>query len=329
MNVLYIGGTGRISYSCVWHSARVGQQVTVFNRGKTDLPLPRGVERICGDIDDDAAYRKLGEREWDVICQFKAYVPADIQRDLEVFSGRCGQYVFISTAAAYQKPPHRWVITEDVPLSNPYWDYAQAKAEMESMLRRWKVRDRLPATIVRPGHTNSNRNFPGSFLSGRDLAWRMLNGRATVCHGDGTGLWVLTHADDFAVPFVKLLGNPRAIGETLHITSDEVHTWNEILTMMAAALDVESKIVHVPTETLVRCNPDWSGPLMGDKAWNVVYDNSKIRYLAGPVPKQMPLEKYMRTAAGLLRDEIAAYTPDEKVHDLLDNIAEQQQAVCG
>ncbi|HUU59471.1 MAG TPA: NAD-dependent epimerase/dehydratase family protein, partial [Phycisphaerae bacterium] len=227
MKVLYIGGTGRISYACVLAGARAGHEITVFNRGRSAEPLPSGVRRITGDLDDEAAYRRLGAETYDAVCQFKAYDLARVELDLAVFGGRCGQYVFISTASAYQKPPRTVRITEEVPLANPYWPYSQAKADMERRLMEWHEAGKLPVTVVRPSHTTRG-TFPGTFIGGNDIAWRMRSGKPTISHGDGTSLWVLTDAEDFAEPFVRLLGNPRALGEAFHITGDEAHTWDQI-----------------------------------------------------------------------------------------------------
>ena len=327
MKVLYIGGTGEISYECVKAGAESGQEVTVFNRGRSTEPLPAGVRRISGDVSDDAAYRRLGQEHFDAVCQFLAFEPATIRRDKEVFAGKVGQYVFISTASAYQKPPRRVRITEDVPLENPYWAYSRRKAEMERQLMAWHAAGELPVTIVRPSHTY-RRRFPGTFVKGHDWAWRMRTGRAVISHGDGMSLWVVTHSSDFARPFVNLLGNDKALGEAFHITSDEVSPWDFIFRAIGAALGVEPKIVHVPTETLVRYNPDWAGPLLGDKAWPVIFDNAKVKSAAGPFECATTMAEGMkRVAAEHYPARAAEYEPDEKLHALLDRIAEEQLAL--
>lgn len=324
MRILYLGGTGRISYSCVLEGVRAGQDVTIFNRGATDLPLPGSVRRIAGDLDDLAAYRQLGEGTYDVVCQFKAYDLDRIELDREVFGGRCGQYVFISSASAYRKPPTQWRITEEVPLDNPFWEYSRDKADMERRLLELHADGALPVTVVRPSHTNS-RNFPGTFLDGNDVAWRMRNGKPVVSHGDGTGLWTLTHADDFAKPFVKLLGNGRALGEAFHITADWAHTWDQILTAMGEGLAVEPTLVHVPTETLVRYNPDWTGPLLGDKAWNALFDNSKVKAVAGDFTCEIGMAEQLRRAGAAYDEILAGFRPDPDVHALVDRIIDEQR----
>ncbi len=324
MRVLYIGGTGRISYACVRHSVEIGQEVTVFNRGRSSEPLPPTVRQITGDLNDPAAYRRLGHEPWDVVCQFKAYDLPRAELDREVFGGRCGQYVFISSASAYRKPPTTWRITEDVPVANPYWPYSQAKADIEHRLLQWHANGELPVTIVRPSHTNRD-NFPGTFLGADDLAWRMLNARPTIVHGDGTALWVITHADDFARPFCNLLGNPAALGEAFHITSDEANTWNDILAAMADSLRGTLDPVHVPSETIVKYNPAWTGPLLGDKAWSVWFDNAKVQRVAGDFPPRVSMREGMARAAARHRDRLTHLNPDPALHALLDRMAEDQR----
>jgi nucleoside-diphosphate-sugar epimerase len=323
MKVLYIGGTGEISYSCLEASVAAGHACTVFNRGLSREPLPEGVTRIVGDINDGAAYAELAGQHFDGVCQFKGYSVADIERDIEVFSGHTAQYLFISSASAYQKPPAGHLITENVPLANPYWAYSQAKADMEKRLMQAQGQA-LPVTIVRPSHTYRMR-FPGTFISGDIAAWRMLQGRAVIVHGDGTALWTLTHASDFARPFVQLLGNPRALGEAFHITSDQAYRWDQILAAEAAALGVEPQIVHVPTDTLIRYHPAWVGPLWGDKAWSTRFDNSKIRRIAGEFPCKTALREGLPTAAPAVRQRVQAMAVDMELQSLLDRIVVEQQ----
>lgn len=327
MKVLYIGGTGEISYECVRAGVAAGQEVTVFNRGHSREPLPPAVRRITGDVNDEAAYRRLGGEGFDVVCQFLAYEPKTIERDREVFGGRIGQYVFISTASAYQKPPRRVRITEDVPLENPYWDYSRRKAEMERQLMAWHAAGELPVTVVRPSHT-LRRRFPGTFVSGDDWAYRMRAGRAVISHGDGTSLWVITHSADFARPFVNLLGNERALGEAFHITSGEANPWDLIFHAVAEALGVEPDIVHVPTDTLVRRRADWAGPLLGDKTWSVTFDNAKVASVAGPFECTTTLAEAMkRVAAEHYPKRAETFKPDEPLHALLDRVAAEQLAL--
>lgn len=327
MKVLYIGGTGEISTACVWRAVEAGHEVAVFNRGQRREELPGQVRRIVGDMTDDAAYAKLGAEHFDVVCQFLAYEMDQVRRDAEVFGGRCGQYVFISTASAYQKPPTRVVITEDVPLANPFWPYSRKKADMETWLFEQHGAGRLPVTVVRPSHTHRTR-FPGGIMGGDDWAWRMLHGKPIIVHGDGTALWTLTYSTDFAVPFVGLFGRDAALGEAFHITRHlESHPWDHIYTEVGRALGVEPKLVHVPTDTLVRYHPDWAGPLLGDKAWSVLFDNSKVMSVAGEWTCQVSLEEGLRRAAEHVKKRLEAFQPDAERHALLDRIAEEQEAL--
>ncbi len=326
MNVLYIGGTGEISYSCVQRSVEVGHEVTVFNRGRNDEPLPDQVRRITGDVNDAAAYGALADGGFDVVCQFLAYDMAAVQRDVEVFSGRCAQYVFISTTAAYQKPPAHYVITEQTPQDNPYWPYAQAKIAMEGFLREQHAAGRLDVTVVRPGHT-LRRSFPGGMVRGDDWAWRILNGKPIIVHGDGSSLWTLTYSTDFAVPFVNLLGKREAIGEDFHITRHMLsYAWNDIFAEMGRSLGGETVIAHVASDTLVQYNADWTGPILGDKVWSVMFDNSKVKSVAGDFECTMDLSASMRGVAEHYHKRAAAYRPDPKIHALLDRIIEEQRA---
>jgi nucleoside-diphosphate-sugar epimerase len=326
MKVLYVGGTGEISYACAAASAAAGQAVSVFNRGRSDEALPAGVQRITGEL-NDATYRGLGERSFDVVCQFVAYEPAQVERDLKIFGGRVGQYLFISTASAYQKPPTDWRITERTPLANSFWPYSQTKADMEGMLFRAHADGKLPVTVVRPSHTY-RRRFPGTFVSGDDHVWRMLNGRPVIVHGDGTGLWTYTHASDFARPFVRLLGNPKALGEAFHVTRPDATTWNDIFRAVANSLGVERPaFVHVPTATIVKYNAEWAGPLWGDKAWPVQFDLPKVKSVVGEFSCEVGVEEGLAAVAAHYRKRAAAYVPDEKLHALIDRIAREQAAL--
>lgn len=327
MKVLYIGGTGEISYQCVLRSAEAGYVTTVFNRAKSDKPLPQGVEQIVGDIEDQTAYVSLADGGFDVVCQFLAYDPPTIQRDLEVFSRRCGQYVLISTTAAYKKPPDHCVITEDVPLANPYWSYAQKKAAMESLLLQAHREGLMKVTIVRPSHTY-DRKFPGSIVQGDDWAWRVLNDKPVIVHGDGTSLWTLTNSKDFAAGFVGLLGNEAAFGEAFHITRHlDAYTWNRIFTEIGLALGKEAKLVHVPAETLVRYNSGWVGQLFGDKIYSTMFDNTKIRTVTGTGQAKVSLTDGMAAAARGVLKRMENYQPDRQLHSLLDRIADEQSSL--
>ena len=300
--------------------------VSVLNRGKTDVPLPAGVSVIAGDMNDAATYAELGDRKFDVVCQFRAYTAEQMKKDIAAFTGKTGQYVFISSASAYQKPAHHYVITEKTPLENPYWQYSRDKIACETMLREQSA---LPWTIVRPSHT-VRTGMPLAIGDGDAVARRLLRGAPVIVHGDGKSLWTLTRSADLAVPFVKLLGNGQALGEDFHITGDRGFTWDEITDAIAAGLGVEAKIVHVPTDTLVRYNKEWEGPLVGDKSWSALFDNSKVKRVAGDFTCAEDLKTILEESIAhfKVRNATADQAPDA-LDPLMDRICAEQAALGG
>lgn len=276
---LFIGGTGVISSACVARALEKGHEVTVVNRGNSVLrPLPEGVEVLHADIrDPESVHAVLGERSFDVAAEFLAFTPEHIRTDFDLFEGRVGQFVFISSASAYQTPPARMPVIESTPLRNPFWQYSRDKIACEDLLVE-AYRDRgFPITIVRPSHTYDRTMIPttGHWT---DLA-RMRRGAPVVVHGDGTSRWTITHNTDFAVAFVGLLGRPEAVGDSFHITSDEAPTWYQIYCYLAEALGVEAELVHVASETIAAALPDLGPGLLGDKAHSMHFDNAKVKAL--------------------------------------------------
>jgi nucleoside-diphosphate-sugar epimerase len=321
MRVLYIGGTGEISFDCIHESVRRGHDVTVFNRGNHNAGLPQACRLIAGDVEDDVAYGRLAREDFDVICQFRLFAAAAIRRDVALFTGHCGQYVFISSASAYRKPVRGLPITEATPLDNPYWAYSRAKAEMEELLR---AQDALPWTIVRPSHTYRTR-MPTP-LSGNLEVSRLLRGKPVVVHGDGESLWTITHAEDFARPFVRLFGARGALGEAFHITGDRAWSWNEIFEAIAAALGVRDySLVHVASDTLARYHPEWIGPLLGDKSPSVTFDNRKVRALVGDFDCPIDPWEGMRMVAERYPPSAGDFDPG--MDRLLDRIVVDQAAL--
>lgn len=304
MKVLYIGGTGEISYACVQESLTLGHEITILNRGQTEQPLPPGVRQLQGDLSSASPYTALGRETFDCICQFVAFDEARIHADVESFSQRTEQYVFVSTASAYSKPLERFeVITEQTRLDNPFWQYSQAKIRMEAVLRQAHGQGRLPVTIVRPSHTYRTK-FPSAIGGGYWTAQRMLEGKPVLVHGDGSSLWTLTHAHDFARPFARLLGNPAALGEDFHITGEGVHSWDEIFHAMADALQLTPTLVHVASETLIRHEPAWRGKLLGDKAPSTIFDNSKVKAVAGDFETEVSLAAGFASVAPMVLKQL-------------------------
>ncbi len=325
MKVLYIGGTGEISYECVKLGAELGQQVTVFNRGNRSEPLPDSVEHITGDLGDDQTVKALADQHFDVVCQFIAFGMPRVEKDIELFSGKCGQYVFISSASAYQKPLLNHVITEQTPLVNPFWAYSRKKAAMEQRLMQAHEQGQLNVTNIRPSHTYRTR-FGGTFVDGMHWAWRMRQGKPIIAHGDGQSLWTLTHSADFAKAFVHLLGNGKAAGEAFHITADFQYTWDRVFQIAGQTIGAEPDIVHVTSDKLVGYNADWAGPLYGDKTASVVFDNSKVRQaVGGSFECTIDLEEgYRRVWETGGRQKLDAFEPKPEIDQLIDRIIAEQ-----
>lgn len=278
MRVLFIGGTGNISAASSRLALQRGYELHLLNRGTRKVDLP-GARWIQADINDPEAARKiLGGETYDAVVNWIAFVPAEIERDIELFRGRTRQYVFISSASAYQKPPSHPVITESTPLYNPVWKYSQEKIACEERLNRAYREEDFPITIVRPSLTYETV-IPVAIGGWDDFTIidRIRRGQKVVVHGDGTSLWTITHSDDFAKGLVGLLGHQQAIGHAFHITSDELLTWNQIYQAVGDAAGVEAQIVHVPSDLIARVDKGRGDSLLGDKAYSVIFDNSKIK----------------------------------------------------
>jgi nucleoside-diphosphate-sugar epimerase len=296
MRVLFIGGTGIISSACSELAMQRGIELYLLNRGHSFRTPPAAAKLLQGDIRQPAGVAAaLGELHFDVVVDWVAYTPRHVQTDLELFAGRTRQYVFISSASAYQTPPGFLPVTESTPLHNPYWQYSRDKAACEALLEEKSYEMGLPSTIVRPSHTYDRTLLP--FDDGYTTVARMRLGKEVVVHGDGTSLWTLTHHRDFAVGLVGLLGNPHAYGQSVQITSDEWLSWNQIYELVARAAGVEARLVHVPSELIAAYNPDWGASLLGDKAHSMIFDNSKIRRL---VPEFNPVIPFWQGAQEII-----------------------------
>ena len=285
MKILFIGGTGIISTAISKKLLAGGEhELYLINRGNRNESLPDGYKAITCDINDEAAAAKLLEgMEFDVVADFIAFVPSQLERDYRLFAGKTKQFIFISSASAYQKPLSDHRITESTPLANPYWEYSRNKIACEEYLMKMYRENGFPVTIIRPSHTYDDRSIPLGVHGSKgswQVAKRMLEGKPVIIHGDGTSLWTMTHSSDFADAFIGLLGNIHATGESVHITSDESVTWNQVYQAIADALGVELKPYYIPSDFLDKCSGyDFKGGLIGDKANTVVFDNSKIKRL--------------------------------------------------
>jgi nucleoside-diphosphate-sugar epimerase len=284
MKALFIGGTGTISSAITRQLSEKGCELYLLNRGTRNESLPYNINILQADInDEDKVAQLIKDLSFDVVADFIAFHPAQLERDYRLFQGKTKQFMFISSASAYQKPLSDYRITESTPLSNPYWEYSRNKIACEEYLMKKYREEIFPITIVRPSHTYDERSIPLG-VHGRNGSWqvarRMLDNKPVIIHGDGTSLWTMTHNSDFAKGFIGLMGNIHAIGESVHITSDETLTWNQIYAAIADALGVKLQAVHVSSEFLAACSTmDYRGGLLGDKANSVVFDNSKLKRL--------------------------------------------------
>jgi nucleoside-diphosphate-sugar epimerase len=321
MRVLFIGGTGFISTAVSRLAVARGIDLWHLNRGRRGAP-PEGVRSIVADVHDPRSVEAaLGNERFDAVVDWIAFVPADVERDIAVFGPRAKQFVFISSASAYEKPPRSPFITESTPLRNPYWQYSRDKIACEDVLVRAYRESGFPATIVRPSLTyDTVLPIAIGGWGCATLLDRLKAGRKIVVHGDGTSLWTVTHADDFAKGFVPLLGHPQAIGESFHITSDQVLTWNQIYETIADALGVEANVVHVPSDFVARVDPETGAGLLGDKAHSAIFDNSKVRRYAPGFVATIPFHEGIRRTIAWFQADPRRWVVKEDVHATMDRI---------
>jgi nucleoside-diphosphate-sugar epimerase len=319
LKVLFIGGSGVISSACSVLAVTSGIELHVLNRGRTSLrPLPPGVTVLRGDIDGG---HPPVSGDYDAVVNWVAYTPEQVRRDIELFRGGTGQYVFISSASAYQTPPARIPVTESTPLRNPFWQYSRDKIACEDLLTAAYRDGGFPVTIVRPSHTYDATLVP--FDGGWTVLGRMLAGKPVIVHGDGTSLWTLTHHEDFAAAFVPLLGHPRTIGDAFQITSDDVLTWDQIAGALGSALGVTPRITHVPSDAIAAADPEWGAGLLGDKAHSMVFDNSKIRGVVPGWRARIPFERGARDIVSWHLADPARQVTDQRLDAVMDKLAEQ------
>ena len=334
MKALFIGGTGTISSAIVRRLASDSSwEVWLINRGNRADTVPENVHQILCDInDEDAVLKALGGMTFDCVGEFIGFTVDQVERDYRLFKDKTKQYIYISSASAYNKPAANYVITEGTTLANPYWEYSRNKIACENFLLG-KYRDEgFPVTIVRPSHTYDERSIPLG-VHGKNGSWqvikRMMDGRPVIIHGDGESLWHLTFNEDFAIGYTALMGNRHAIGEAFQITGDEVLTWNQIYQTIADALGVELKAYHVSSELLTALGPDYDfeGSLTGDKAVSVVFDNSKIKRLAPDLKTNVPLHKGVRIALEYILNHKECRVEDPEFDKWCDKVIDSIESV--
>jgi nucleoside-diphosphate-sugar epimerase len=318
--VLFIGGSGIISSACSQYAVDLGIDLFVLNRGETGIRrLPDEATVLRGDISDRAATAKvLGDHEFDAVVDWVAYTPDQVAADIEMFRGRTRQYVFISSASAYQTPPSRVPVVESTPLRNPFWQYSRDKIACEDLLVAAYREDGFPMTVVRPSHTYDKTSVP--FDGGWTVIGRMRQGKPVVVHGDGTSLWTLTTSEDFARGFVPLLGQQRALGEAFHITSDDALTWNAIAETLAEAAGVSAELVHVPSDAIAAADPDWGAALLGDKSHSLVFDNAKLRSLVPGWAARIPFEAGARQIVAWYDEDPSRQQADARLDAVMDGL---------
>jgi nucleoside-diphosphate-sugar epimerase len=326
MRVLFIGGTGIISSACSALALERGIDLHLLCRGKSHRGIPPGAKVLTGDIRDPASVKAaLGNRSFDAVVDWIAFTTAHIEADLELFRGRCGQLVFISSASAYQTPPASLPVTESTPLDNPFWQYSRDKIACEERLWRAYREEKYPVTIVRPSHTYDRTLIP--LHGGWTNLERMRAGKPIVIHGDGTSLWTLTHHRDFAKGLVGLLGHSRALGDHFHITGDEALTWDEISRIMARAAGAPApKLVHMPSETIAAWDPGWGASLLGDKTHSMVFDNTKVKRLVPDFVCTSPFSRGAEEIVAWYDADPARRAIDQKYDQLVDRLVAAQRA---
>ena len=329
MKVLFIGGTGIISTACTRLAAERGIDVTLLNRGRHCGASAGRSPRIAVDIEDAAAVsRALAGATFDAVVDWIAFEPAHVERDIALFRGRTRQYIFISSASAYQKPATHYLITESTPLVNPYWDYSQQKIACEERLMRAYREEGFPITIVRPSLTYGDTQIAlaiNSWAKSYTAVDRMRRGKKVIVPGDGSSLWVITHNTDFAKGLVGLLAREQAIGHAFHITSDEVMCWDQWYRLTAEAAGAEPRLVHIPSDFIAACVPEARGGLLGDKAASVVFDNTKIKRFVPDYCATVPFTQGIRRTLAWFDADPARRQIDEEANARWDSLIESYE----
>lgn len=327
MKVLFIGGTGTISTAISERLAECSCELYVLNRGNRNDELPQDIIRITADINNEAdVAKKLSGMNFDAVCDFIGFVPQQLERDFRLFSGRTKQFMYISSASAYNKPPSDYRITEGTTLANPYWEYSRNKIACEEYLMKMYRENGFPVTIIRPSHTYCERSVPLG-VHGKNGSWqvikRMLSGKPVIIHGDGTSLWTMTHCSDFAKGFTGLIGNPHAIGEAFQITSDETLTWNQIYKTIAQCLNTPFKPYYVASDFLAAVSDyDFTGSLIGDKSNSVVFDNHKLKKAVPDFRPTIRFEQGIKSTLDFIMKHPECRIEDEEFDCWCDRVIE-------
>lgn len=326
---LFIGGTGTISMAITRAVAKNDDwELYLINRGNRSDEIPENVEVIAADINDEETVEEALDGMWfDCVCDFIGFTPDQVERDHRLFRGRCAQFIYISSASAYNKPCRSHVITEGTALANPFWEYSRNKIYCESFLMDKYEKEGFPVTIVRPSHTYDERSVPLG-VHGRNGSWqvikRMMEGKPVIVHGDGTSLWTMTFNEDFAKGFTGLMGNPHAIGESFQITSDETLTWNQIYEAIADALNVDYIPYYVSSEFLASVSDlDYFGSLLGDKSNSVIFDNSKIKRIVPGFTCTVRFDQGIRRTVDYILSHPECQIPDPEFDDFCDRVIEE------
>lgn len=327
MKVLFIGGTGVISSACTQRGIEKGLKMYLLNHGITkERPIPKEAKVLRADFRNDNEVESILKKEtFDVVVDWICYTPEQAERDVRLFKNRTGQFIFIGTASSYQTPPANLPITESTPLSNPFWKYSQHKIACEEIFVRAYREFGFPLTIVRPSHTYDKTLLP-TYGRYTDID-RIRKGKKVVVHGDGTSLWVLTHHVDFAKGFIGLLGNPHAIGEAFHITSDEVLTWNQIMEILGQAAGAKPQIVHIPSEMISAYFPEWGESLLGDKMHSMIFDNAKIKRVVPEFQAVIPFSQGAKEIIAWYDENPKRKVIDEEYNRKLDHMIQAFESV--
>ncbi len=331
---LFIGGTGTISTAITQRIASMPEwELYLINRGNRSRVIPPNVKLILADINDEEDVRlKLEGLQFDCVCDFIGFVPSQVERDYRLFKDITKQYMYISSASAYEKPVSNYIITEETPLVNPYWQYSRDKIACEAFLMEKYQNEGFPVTIIRPTYTYDERSVPLSVM-GNSGSWqvldRMLQGKQVIIHGDGTSLWTMTHNSDFAKGFTGLMANEKAIGQAIQITSDETLTWTQIYQCVADALGVELRPYYISSYFLADIAPeyDFKGGLLGDKACSVVFDNSKLKSLVPDFKPEVPFAQGIKRTVDYIHEHPQLKRPDPQFDAWCDNIIKKLESL--